>query len=163
MLIEYIYGIIFFVMPIVGMFVAVIVAGIKNIRVEGSECLNTDIKDIPLIKDGKHICDKLEESIVADIKPATIINMTDWVKSRAMHKLANTVTNQVVISRCVGDSRGYVDYGLASDILTTRRKKELCNWLKQNQDKEKAKKKEKHEFRFIKRYKFRRQNIRAGP
>ncbi len=208
MLIEYMYGIMFFVMPIVGMFVAVIVAGIKNIRsVEcaggnyndgGCKEINNYIEYINYIKGDKTQRDIIEtdkqleeksyiynEECIRDMQPGVIINMNDWVKKRVMNKLSTTITNQMAITRCIGDNRefiGYnkesIDYGLASDILTVKRKKELASWLKQNKEKQlrqlKQKEKDNHleyttyltrfkVFGFIKKYKFRRQRIRAGP
>ncbi len=183
MLIEYMYGVIFFVMPIVGMFVAVIVAGIKNIRNE--ECVGEDnfIEYSNYIKGGRYeekeecYLNKGEEIIT--VKPGLIINMNDWAKKKVMNKLSvtinSTVNSQVAMHKCMGESLTYIDYGLASAILTVRRKGELASWLKQNQRKDlKQDLVDNHnghkeyisklkEFSFIKRYKFRRQRIRAGP
>ncbi len=192
MLIEYIYGVIFFVMPIVGMFVAVVVAGIKNMRneeyveennyieysnyikkdrYEGEEWSNIDKNGY---QEKKEKCVDKKEKIIT-MQPAIIINMNDWAKKKVMNKLSTTINNQVAMHRCIGESLTCIDYGLASAILTVKRRNELASWLRQNRKKDlkhnlvddnrehkeyisKFKK-----FSFIKRYKFRRQRIRAGP
>ena len=105
MLIEYIYGIIFFVLPVVGMFVAVIVGGVRNIERQQALELQGDTALIGRVeKDGVNI-----ERKKIQYKEMSVINTRD------------------------GSYRNSgVDYGLASKILSTRRKRQLASWLKHN-------------------------------